>query len=125
MRYLRLLEKADLIQLLYSSTKGISQLNKPEKIYLNNPNQAVALSNQLAIGNARETFFMNQLRMHHTLTAPAKGDFLVNDKYIFKVGGKDKKFKQIQGLNDAFIAADDVEFSSGKKIPLWLFGLSY
>ncbi len=125
MRYLRLLEKADLIQLLYSSTKGMSQLNKPEKIYLNNSNQAFALSDTLAIGNARETFFFNQLKVAHELSSPPKGDFLIDYKYTFEVGGKDKKFKQIDGVKNAFIAADNLELSTGKKIPLWLFGLMY
>lgn len=125
MRYLRLLEKADLIQLLYSSTKGISQLNKPEKIYLNNSNQAFALSDTLAIGNARETFFYNQLKVSHELSCPLKGDFFIDDHYTFEVGGKDKKFKQIEGIANAYIAADNLEMATGKKIPLWLFGMMY
>lgn len=125
MRYLRLLEKADLIQLLYSSTKGVSQLNKPEKIYLNNTNQAMALADFLEIGNARETFFFNQLSVANQLSAPQKGDFLINDLLTFEVGGKDKKFKQIEGIKNAWIAADNLEFSTGRKIPLWLFGMMY
>jgi hypothetical protein len=125
MRYLRLLEKADLIQLLYSSTKGISQLNKPEKIYLNNSNQAFALSDTLAIGNARETFFFNQLKAAHELSCPPKGDFYVDEKYTFEIGGKDKKFKQLEGVQNSYIAADNLELSTGKKVPLWLFGMMY
>jgi len=73
-------------------------------------------------GNLRETFFFNQLNATSKVCAAAKGDFLVNRKHIFEVGGKGKKFTQIAGIPNSYIAADDIEMGFGNKIPLWLFG---
>ena len=125
-RYLYLLEKADLLILLQTGTHGMGKMNKPEKIYLNNPNLVNSLtdthSNQ---GTLRETFFVNQLQVFHKINGSDKGDFWVNDKYTFEIGGKNKKQKQITGIDDAFIAADDIEYPQQNKIPLWLFGFLY
>jgi len=126
MHYLQILERANLLILLQSSVHGISKMNKPEKIYLNNPN----LSTTLVAANAnhgtlRETFFLNQLQVLHTINYTVKGDFIVDNKYIFEVGGKNKDGKQISGLENAFIAADNIEYAQQNKIPLWLFGFLY
>ena len=126
LRYLFYLDKAHLLNRLFKNTSGISILNKPEKIYLNNTNLAYSLSdNTPDIGNIRETFFLNQLLVSHTLTYPAKGDFVVDGKYHFEIGGKNKTSKQVAGIEDAFIAADGIEYRFGNKIPLWVFGLMY
>jgi hypothetical protein len=77
------------------------------------------------IGNVRETFFANQLSVNQKIAAPSKGDFLVDDKYIFEVGGKNKTYEQIRNIENSFIAADDLEIGYGNKIPLWLFGFLY
>ena len=82
----------------------------------------VALPNP---GTMRETFFLNQLRHEHGVTYPAKGDFLVDGKYLFEVGGAGKGFDQIKDLPKSYVAYDDVEIGSGNKIPLWLFGFLY
>lgn len=126
-KYLNLLQKADIVQLLYSNTKGVSLLNKPEKIYLHNPNLMFALSQPevLNTGTLRETFFINQLSLAHQLTYPAKGDFLVDSTYTFEIGGAGKDASQIKGIENAWIVADHIEISVGKKIPLWLFGFVY
>ncbi len=125
-RYLYLLGNADLLILLQPAAQGISRMNKPEKVYLNNPNLAFALaSNQLNMGTIRETFFVNQLQVFHSVTASTQGDFLVNNKYIFEIGGKNKTRKQIAGLENAWIAADDIDYARENKIPLWLFGFLY
>jgi predicted AAA+ superfamily ATPase len=125
-RYLYLLGNADLLILLQPAAQGISRMNKPEKVYLNNPNLAFALaSNQLNMGTIRETFFVNQLQVFHSVTASTQGDFLVNNKYIFEIGGKNKTRKQIAGLENAWIAADDIDYAHENKIPLWLFGFLY
>ncbi len=124
--YLQYLALADLIQLIYSSSKGISLLTKPEKIYLSNPNFLFALGSSLTDkGNLRETFFINQLSQGHTVQYPKQGDFLVDDKYIFEVGGKNKSQQQIRGIENAFLALDDIESGSANQIPLWLFGFLY
>lgn len=126
LKYLQVLAKADVILLLYSSTKGISALNKPEKIYLQNPNIAYLLASQNAnTGNIRETFFVNQLQINHNVEYAAKGDFLINKKYTFEIGGKNKTNQQIKDLPDAYIVADNIEIAVGNKIPLWMFGFMY
>jgi uncharacterized protein len=125
-RYLYLLEKADLLILLQTSTHGISKMNKPEKIYLNNPNLVYSLAdNQSNQGTLRETFFLNQLQVLHKISWSEKSDFLVNDKYTFEIGGKNKNHKQITGIENAFVAADNIEYAQQNKIPLWLFGFLY
>jgi len=125
-KYLHLLERADLLMLLRTSTHGISKMNKPEKVYLNNPNLISSLaSNMPQIGTVRETFFMNQLQVVHHVQYSASGDFVVDNKYTFEIGGKNKTKKQIAGIDKAYIAADNIEFSSQNKIPIWLFGFLY
>ena len=83
------------------------------------------LNEQPDTGNLRETFFLNQLSQNNIVTYPKTGDFLVNGKYLFEIGGKDKTNKQIAGIENAFIAADDIEYGFKNKIPLWLFGFLY
>jgi hypothetical protein len=125
-KYLYLLSRADLLMLLQTDTLGISKLKKPEKIYLNNPNLAYAITDtQVNKGTLRETFFYNQLKEGHNVFYSSKGDFLINNKYIFETGGKNKTRKQIQNINNAYIAADNIEYAQGNKIPLWLFGFLY
>ena len=53
------------------------------------------------------------------------GDFLLNKKYTFEVGGKGKGFAQIADRPDSFVLADDIETGLGNKIPLWLLGFLY
>ena len=61
----------------------------------------------------------------HELTYPKKGDFLVDNKYLFEIGGKNKSFKQIKDIPNSFVVADDIEVGFNHKIPLWLFGFLY
>ena len=125
-RYLYLLEKADLLILLQTSVYGISKMNKPEKIYLNNPNLINTLADsQSNQGTLRETFFLNQLQVLHAVNYSEMSDFLVDNKYTFEIGGKNKSRKQITGIENSFVAADNIEFAWEKKIPLWLFGFLY
>lgn len=125
-KYLYLLSRADLLMLLQTDTLGISKMNKPEKVYLNNPNLAYALTyTQVNKGTLRETFFFNQLSEEHNVFYSGKSDFLVNNKYTFEIGGKNKTSKQIQDIDKAYIAADNIEYAQGNKIPLWLFGFLY
>ena len=96
------------------------------KIYCDNVNLMRALVPRVDTGTMRETFFVNQLRAAgHMVSSPAKGDFLVDGRWLFEVGGKGKTFKQIKDEPDSFIAYDDVEIGTGNKIPLWLFGFLY
>ncbi len=125
-RYLYLLGNADLLSLLQTDARWISKMNKPDKVYLNNPNLIRALSpGRVNPGTVRETFFINQLKAYHLVTASQKGDFMVDNKYIFEICGHRKSRKQITGLENAFVAADNIEFARENKIPLWLFGFLY
>lgn len=121
--YLKYLEDAGLIKMLMKSTKGLARIEKPEKIYLDNPN--LLFTSQADIGTARETFFMNQMSKDHEVVAPKSGDFLLDGKFTFEVGGKNKSFKQIKELENSFIASDEIESGFGNRVPLWLFGFLY
>ena len=124
--YLHYLDRAQIINLLQSDIKGVSILQKPEKIYLQNPNLIFALAaNNSNTGTIRETFFYNQLSFSEQLTSSAKADFIVNNKYTFEIGGKNKDKSQISGIDNAFIAVDNIEHGFANKIPLWLFGFLY
>ncbi|MDR1591891.1 MAG: AAA family ATPase [Prevotellaceae bacterium] len=126
LNYLAILERGGLVNLLQSGTKNVNSLTKPEKIYLNNPNQIYAFDiNKPDIGNLRETFFYNQLNVVSRVTFANKADFKINDKYTFEVGGKNKGHEQIVGLENAYLALDNLEYGFKNKIPLWLFGFLY
>ena len=124
--YLKNLQDVGLTMHLFSESTGITRLQKPEKIYLENTNLMYALNpKQVNLGSIRETFWMNQLSQLHTLTLPQNGDFLIDNQYTFEIGGKNKSSKQIQGINDAYVVKDDIEIGSAGVIPLWLFGFLY
>lgn len=124
--YLHYLSEIGLTRNLFKESYGISRLQKPSKIYLENTNLIYALAKQNSnIGNMRETFFLNQLVYNHQVTYAEKTDFRVNDKYSFEIGGKNKTNKQIATLENSYIVADDIEYGFQNKIPLWLFGFLY
>ncbi len=132
--YLNYLENAKIINSLHSKAKGYSILSKPEKLFMQNTNITYALTNNMDIGSARESFFVNQIKNYFgsktqfldtAIRIANKGDFLVNETYLFEVGGKNKSFKQIKDIPQSYIAADEIEIGYGNKIPLWLFGFLY
>lgn len=120
------LSDAEILCSVHKDSIGVGLLKKPDKLYLNNTNFAYAISsNPPNICTLRETFFRNQMAQSHTVNISDKGDFIVNQQYIFEIGGKTKDYKQIAKLENSFIAADNIEIGSGQKIPLWLFGFLY
>ncbi|MCR4863864.1 MAG: AAA family ATPase [Bacteroidales bacterium] len=124
--YLSGMKKAELLQLLYSSNVSVTKMQKPDKIYVHNPNTLYALGSRESIGTVRECFFVNQLTKGHTVEyGKASGDFLVNGSITIEVGGKDKTFEQIANIPHSYIFADEMEYPVGKKIPLWLAGFLY
>jgi len=124
--YLHYLEQAKLISLLQAAGKSTAVLQKPEKIYLNNTNLLYALAEQqVDKGNLRETFFLSQLNAVSKIAMPKQGDFFVDNKYTFEVGGKEKSIKQIASIKNAWVVKDDLEFPVGNELPLWMFGLLY
>ncbi|NVO03163.1 MAG: ATP-binding protein [Bacteroidetes bacterium] len=126
LNYLYYLEKAEAIMFLKKETSGIKQMSKPDKVYLGNTNYAFALGGeQTNIGSVRESFFMNQVRVKHSVEFSNLVDFRVSEKYNFEIGGKNKTKKQIVNLENAFTVVDNIEIGYGNQIPLWIFGLTY
>ena len=126
LRMLYILEKADLLSLLSSKDISLTNMARPDKVYCDNTNIMFSLTENINTGTKRETFFLNQLRAAgYAVRYPRQGDFLVNDKYLFEVGGRRKSFDQIKDIADSYLAIDDVEVGRGNKIPLWLFGFLY
>ncbi len=123
--YISYLSDGQMLLLVDEASAGLKKINKPTKIYFNNTNLLYAYCENSEIGTRRETFFANQLSQQYRLHIPKKGDFLVEEKYLFEIGGKNKSFKQIADISNSFVAADDIEVGSGNKIPLWLFGFLY
>ena len=123
-RYLDYLHKAKIITLIKPKTKGDNIFVKPQKIYFNNSNLHYAYCDNPNIGTIREVFFQSMM-YNKKLELPNRGDFLVNDKYLFEIGGKNKSFKQIKDILNSFVVADDKEIGNSNKIPLWLFGFLY
>lgn len=122
--YLLYIEEAGLITQLRNQTGGIRSLGKVNKIYLENTNLVYALTGNVDIGNVRETFFMNQLRVvADPITSPVS-DFLVDDM-TFEVGGHGKRQKQIKDVQKGFVVKDDIERGGLNIIPLWQFGMLY
>jgi predicted AAA+ superfamily ATPase len=123
--YFSYLERAGLISQLVSSTKGIRSLNKIEKMFLQNTNLSYVFSKgNPDIGNLRETFFISQFLNKEELSIPEKGDFQY-ENITFEIGGKNKTNKQLQGLENAYLLKDDIEFSYSNSLPLWHFGFLY
>ena len=124
--YLQYLHRAALIRLLYSDDLSVKKLQKPDKILLENSNLLPVLSLEKPnLGTMRETFFCNQLGYKHQIEYTRQGDFLIDHKLTLEIGGKSKDGKQVAQTENSYIAADDMEFPVGNKLPLWLFGLMY
>ena len=124
--YLDALQKGRIIRMVSATSRGEAIIKKPEKIYLDNPNMFHVLCKTPDIGTLRESFFSGVVcNTEHGITASKKGDFIVDDKYTFEVGGKGKSFKQIKDMQNSYVIADDVEVGNGNKIPLYLFGFLY
>ncbi|GEM55329.1 hypothetical protein B0A58_11685 [Flavobacterium branchiophilum NBRC 15030 = ATCC 35035] len=122
-----MLRAAKLIYGLFHSVNTTSILNKPEKIFLHNTNLMFALSEKKPeIGTLRETFFINMVESNqNTVTYTSKGDFCVNEKYVFEIGGRNKTARQIQDISNSFLVKDEIETGYKNSIPLWLFGFLY
>lgn len=102
LKTLDIFERAGVINLLKSGVSGDNYLQKPEKIFLENPNFIYTLAETTPnIGNLRETFFFNQLRVNYSVNAPKYGDFFVDNQYVFEIGGATKTNKQIYGVPQA------------------------
>lgn len=126
LQFLNYLNAAGLINLLKTDKGSERILTKPEKVYLNNTSLMHALAGEPRdIGAVREVFFFNQVAAGHKVGYTPSGDFLVDEKYTFEVGGKNKGFEQVKGVKNAYLAVDGAETGIGNRIPLWLFGFMY
>jgi predicted AAA+ superfamily ATPase len=124
--YLKHLEDARILNLIHKTGRGVSVLQKPDKVYFENTNLAFALNSKAERGALRETFIVNQLRnAGHDVYLAKKGDFLIDGDITIEVGGKNKSDKQIMNIQDAYVAKDDIEYAFQNSIPLWMFGLLY
>lgn len=123
--YIYQLKDARLLNILSSAGKGVSRLQKPDKIFLENTNLAYAIDTMPDKGNIRETFLLSQLlNADFEVYSPSEGDFITSG-VIIEVGGKSKTNKQVKHTQSYLIAADDIENGMGNKVPLWLFGFLY
>jgi hypothetical protein len=119
------LENARLLNLLTAEGKGVSLLQKPEKLYLENTNLLFAMRPNPETGTVRETFLFNQLiNANLPVTLSEAGDFYTQLTHI-EVGERNKSGKQVNQEANYLIAADDIETGYGNRIPLWLFGFLY
>ena len=125
LNYLNSLQKTSVLFLGRMNGKFYSQLTKPDKIYLQNTNLLYLSQAEVNVGTLRETFFVNQVSAKHAVRLAPKGDFMIDDKFIFEVGGASKSFKQIAGIENSYLALDEMTSGINTKIPLWLFGFLY
>lgn len=125
LKLLDLMDKAALVRRLYATNGGMNMLTKPEKILFYNTNLMHCLTPQVDSGTMRETYLASQVGVDHQLYMPNKGDLVVDDKWLFEVGGKRKDFSQIKDMKDSFVVSDNIEIGHGNKIPIWLFGFLY
>ena len=124
-KILSLLDKAQILRLLYYKTeRNPKSMAKPQKVLLNNPSLLYALG-YADKGKVRESFLASMLAVGHEVAYPRSGDLLVDNRYLFEVGGAGKGFTQIRDIPDSFVAADDIQIGFGNRIPLWIFGLLY
>ena len=125
LKMLYLLDNAKLVNILFHHPNSYKQMKGPEKILGGDPNILYALTPTTNIGTIRETFFTNQLSGIGRLTLATHGDYKLDDKFLFEVGGRNKKFNQIADIPDSYLAVDDIEAGFGSRIPLYLFGCLY
>lgn len=123
--YFLYMEQAGMIAQLRDDTGGIRGIGKVEKVYLDNTSLAYLLGREATeVGNIRETFFYNQMRVTSDVISSSISDFEIDGK-TFEMGGKKKNKKQITDAIEGYVVRDDIEYGSGNTIPLWTFGFSY
>jgi predicted AAA+ superfamily ATPase len=126
LQYFQYLEKARMIKLVNQPERHISRLQKPDKIFLDNPNLFFALNPEIVnTGSLRETFALNQLAANHEVFLHEQADFLVDNKFVIEIGGKNKDNRQVRNFKNAYVFTDDIEIGNNNRIPLWLLGFLY
>lgn len=125
--YLYILDKAGMINMLFEEPKTVKKLQKPDKLYIENPNMLYDIAaGTVDMGIVRETFCINQLTFGHAVEySKQKGDFLIDGQYTVEVGGRNKGLSQIAGVDNSFILADDIGTPFGRELPIWTLGFMY
>ena len=123
--YVTFLADGQMLLLIDEPIKGVKKIAVPAKIYLNNTNLLYAYCQSAKTGTIRETFFANQVSQKSQLHISKEGDFTIDKKYRVEIGGKNKSFKQIKDVENAYVVSDEIKSGSGSKIPLWMFGFLY
>jgi predicted AAA+ superfamily ATPase len=123
-KYLDRMDAGSLIHVVRGG-KGMRAVNRPDKLMLDNPNLFTVLCASPNIGTVRESFFISQVGLGHQVHYYNKGDFIVEDKMVFEIGGASKSSKQLEGNKDGYVVSDNIEIGFDNKIPLWLFGFLY
>ena len=124
-KYIELLHKAELLRHIVYEGKRFKSMQKPDKLYLANTTLFSSLCLNPQTGTLRESFFASQVSVESSIYYIDKGDFLVDEKYTFEIGGKNKGFEQIKDLENSFVVADEIEVGFRNRLPLWLFGFLY
>ena len=124
-KYIELLHKAELLRHVTYEGKRFKSMQKPDKLYLANTTLFSSLCLEPQVGTLRESFFASQVSVSSSIYYVDKGDFLVDEKYTFEIGGKNKGFEQIKDIDNSFVVADGIEVGFKNKLPLWLFGFLY
>lgn len=122
--YLAYLEEACLLRILRRQGTPFRSMDKPDRLYLGDPNiaAALALPGKPDRGTQRETFLISSLPGSMEIRAADKADFLLADRYTLEVGGRNKDATQIRDTPEAFLALDGLPSGTGRRVPLWLFG---
>lgn len=125
MKLFQLLCEGAILRTLNSPSFQPKSAAKPEKILFDNPSVMQALGAFNHIGTVRESFAASMLSEVGKVYSARNGDFDIDRKYVFEVGGKGKGYSQIADCPNGYIIADDLESGFGNKIPLWLLGFLY
>nr|MBL0708409.1 ATP-binding protein [Sulfurimonas sp.] len=123
-KYLQRMDAGSLIHIVRAGV-GMRAVNKPDKLLLDNPNLFTVLCGLGNIGSIRESFFVSQTSLKYQVHYHNEGDFIIDDKLVFEIGGASKDAHQLKGNKNGYIVSDDIEIGYDNKIPLWLFGFLY
>ena len=124
-KMLGLLDRSRLIQQMFKHPRTYKQMRGADKILGGDTNILHALTGTVNIGTSRETFFVNQLQAIGEVIIANHGDYIIDGKYTFEIGGSGKKFSQIADIPDSYLAVDNIVTGFGAHIPLYLFGMLY
>lgn len=124
--YLQILNDVWIIKSIYIEWNISKSIRKAKKVYIDNSNLIYTISEEIwlkpEVWTIREIFFINQFNKN--LFYSDIWDFLFKlweESYYFEVWWRNKKRKQLEWKDNAFIVADSIIFSSKWKVPLWLF----